>query len=221
MISLRNICKVYKIGYGYVSALQNINIELENGGFLSIMGPSGSGKSTLLNIMGCLDTQTGGEYYLNGVHVAGLSDEKKAHLRNRTIGFIFQSFFLLPRLTALENVELPLIYKGVDPKSRRRQALESLRMVGLADRSMHLPGELSGGQRQRVAIARALINSPKLILADEPTGNLDTATGREIMELLNNLNRQGTTVVLITHEKEIADYARQTLMIRDGEIACR
>jgi putative ABC transport system ATP-binding protein len=221
LISLKNICKVYKIGYGFVPALKNINIELEDGGFLSIMGPSGSGKSTLLNIMGCLDTQSGGEYYLNGIHVAGLSDEKKAHLRNQTIGFIFQSFFLLPRLTALENVELPLIYRGMDPKNRKRLALDSLKMVGLEDRSMHLPGELSGGQRQRVAIARALINNPKLILADEPTGNLDTVTGREIMELLNNLNRQGTTVVLITHEKEIADYARQTMMIRDGEIACQ
>lgn len=220
MISLKSICKDYKIGYGKVAALKNINIELEDGGFLSIMGPSGSGKSTLLNIMGCLDTQTGGEYYLNGIHVAGLTDEKKAYLRNRYIGFIFQSFFLLPRLNALENVELPLVYRGMDPKSRRKRAVDSLKMVGLADRSMHLPGELSGGQRQRVAIARALINSPKLVLADEPTGNLDTTTGREIMDILKDLNLKGTTVVLITHEKEIADYARTTLMIRDGEIAC-
>ena len=221
MISLKDVCKDYKIGYGKVAALKKINIELEDGGFLSIMGPSGSGKSTLLNIMGCLDTQTQGEYYLNGIHVAGLTDEKKAYLRNRYIGFIFQSFFLLPRLNALENVELPLIYRGVDLKSRRKRAEDALQMVGLADRSMHLPGELSGGQRQRVAIARALINTPKLILADEPTGNLDTATGTEIMEILKNLNLGGTTVVLITHEKEIADYAKTTLMIRDGEIACQ
>lgn len=202
-------------------ALKNISIELEDGGFLSIMGPSGSGKSTLLNIMGCLDTPTDGEYYLNGIHVAGLSDEKKAYLRNRYIGFIFQSFFLLPRFNALENVELPLIYRGVEPKTRRKYASEALSLVGLEDRRMHLPGELSGGQRQRVAIARALINSPKLVLADEPTGNLDTVTGTEIMEILKNLNLKGTTVVLITHEKEIADYAKTTLMIRDGEIACR
>lgn len=221
MISLKNICKTYKIGCGIVSALKNINIEVEDGGFLSIMGPSGSGKSTLLNILGCLDTQTCGEYYLNDICVEELTDEKKAHLRNRYIGFIFQSFFLLPRLTALENVELPLIYRGMDAKSRRPRAQEALSMVGLEERCMHLPGELSGGQRQRVAIARALINNPKLILADEPTGNLDTATGREIMEILNNLNRQGTTVVLITHEKEIADYADTTLLIRDGELACR
>ncbi len=220
MISLKNICKEYRIGCGTVYALRNINIELEDGGFLSIMGPSGSGKSTLLNILGCLDTQSAGEYYLNGIHVAGLSDERKANLRNLYIGFIFQSFFLLPRLSALENVELPLIYRGMDAKSRKPKAVEALRMVGLADRSMHLPGELSGGQRQRVAIARALINNPKLILADEPTGNLDTATGREIMDILHRLNRQGTTVVLITHEREIADYARTMLMIRDGEIAC-
>jgi len=221
VISLKNVSKIYKIGYGAVYALKNINIDLEDGGFLSIMGPSGSGKSTLLNVLGCLDTQTTGDYYLNGIHVAALTDDKKAYLRNLYIGFIFQSFFLLPRLTALENVELPLIYRGMDAKARRPKALEALRMVGLADRGMHLPGELSGGQRQRVAIARALINNPKLILADEPTGNLDTATGREIMEILNNLNKQGTTVVLITHEKEIADYANTMLMIRDGEIACR
>lgn len=221
MISLQNICKEYRIGCGTVSALKDISIEVEDGGFLSIMGPSGSGKSTLLNILGCLDTQTGGEYYLNGICVSGLTDEKKANLRNRYIGFIFQSFFLLPRLSALENVELPLIYRGMDAKSRKPKAMDALRMVGLADRCTHLPGELSGGQRQRVAIARALINAPKLILADEPTGNLDTATGREIMEILNNLNKQGTTVVLITHEKEIADYARTMLMIRDGELACR
>ena len=220
MISLKSICKDYKIGYGKVAALKNINIELEDGGFLSIMGPSGSGKSTLLNIMGCLDTQTNGEYFLNGIHVGRLTDEKKAYLRNRYIGFIFQSFFLLPRLNALENVELPLIYRGIDPKSRKKRAADALQMVGLADRSMHLPGELSGGQRQRVAIARALINSPKLVLADEPTGNLDTATGTEIMEILKDLNQKGTTVVLITHEKEIADFAKTTLMIRDGEIAC-
>ncbi len=221
MISLKGICKDYKIGYGKVAALKNINIELEDGGFLSIMGPSGSGKSTLLNIMGCLDSPTNGEYYLNGIHVADLSDEKKAYLRNRYIGFIFQSFFLLPRLNALDNVELPLIYRGMEPKSRRKRAEDALHMVGLEDRCTHLPGELSGGQRQRVAIARALINSPKLLLADEPTGNLDTATGTEIMEILKDLNKQGATVVLITHEKEIADYAKTTMMIRDGEIACR
>lgn len=221
MISLKEVSKNYKIGYGVVEALKNINIELEDGGFLSIMGPSGSGKSTLLNIIGCLDTQTKGKYCLNGIPVAEQSDEKKAYLRNRYIGFIFQSFFLLPRLSALENVELPLIYRGMDSKSRRIRAQGALVQVGLEDRSAHLPGELSGGQRQRVAIARALINSPKLILADEPTGNLDTVTGTEIMEILKNLNGQGTTVVLITHEKEIADFAKTTLMIRDGEIACR
>lgn len=221
MIRLKDIGKVYKTGGSSVCALKNINIKLEDGAFLSIMGPSGSGKSTLLNIIGCLDTQTEGEYILDGIHVSSLPDEKKACLRNRFIGFVFQSFLLLPRLTALENVELPLIYRGMDAKTRQVKAVEALCLVGLADRRTHLPGELSGGQRQRVAIARALVGCPKLILADEPTGNLDSSTGREIMEILRRLNAQGTTVVLITHEKEIADWAGQTLLIRDGEIACR
>jgi len=221
MISLNGICKEYPIGDGVVSALSGIDIELPDGGFLAVMGPSGSGKSTLLNILGCLDTQTSGEYCLNGVCVRTLSDEKKAFLRNRHIGFVFQSFFLLPRLSAAENVELPLIYRGMDARKRKRRAAEALEQVGLSDRSAHLPGELSGGQRQRVAIARALVNSPRLVLADEPTGNLDTATGTEIMEILKELNGQGTTVVLITHEKEIADFAKKTLLIRDGRIACQ
>lgn len=221
MIRLKGICKEYPIGDGVVCALSGIDIELPDGGFLAIMGPSGSGKSTLLNILGCLDTQTSGEYFLDGICIRALSDEKKAYLRNRQIGFVFQSFFLLPRLTATENVELPLIYRGMDAKKRKIRAAQALERVGLADREKHLPGELSGGQRQRVAIARALVNSPGLVLADEPTGNLDTATGTEIMGILKDLNEQGTTVVLITHEKEIADFARQTLLIRDGRIACQ
>jgi putative ABC transport system ATP-binding protein len=217
LISLKNICKVYKIGYGFVPALKNINIELEDGGFLSIMGPSGSGKSTLLNIMGCLDTQSGGEYYLNGIHVAGLSDEKKAHLRNQTIGFIFQSFHLIPSLTAFENIMIPMEIRGA--RNARDRAELLLKSVDLTDRGHHYPSELSGGEQQRVAIARAFANSPKILLADEPTGNLDSKNGQHIFELMTNLHSQNdVTLVLVTHDAALAGAAQRQIILKDGRV---
>ncbi|MCK4388172.1 MAG: ABC transporter ATP-binding protein [Dehalococcoidia bacterium] len=216
MIELDNITKVYKMGRTQLAALRGISLLIEQGEMVSIIGPSGSGKSTLMNIIGCLDKPTSGRYRLDGIEVNGLSDNKLAHIRNRKIGFVFQSFNLLPRNTALANVELPLIYGGTG--NRRQRALQALESVGLANRVKHTPSELAGGEQQRVAIARALINNPSLILADEPTGNLDTQTSKEIMLLFQKLNQQGITIALVTHEPYIAAYTQRTIKIRDGQI---
>jgi len=216
MIKLESITKVYKAGRTEVPALRGISCHIKPGEMVAITGPSGSGKSTLMNIVGCLDKPSSGRYHLDGIEVSKLSDNKLAEIRNKKIGFVFQSFNLLPRTTALANVELPLIYSGSG--NRRQRALQALESVGLAHRAKHRPSELAGGEQQRVAIARALINEPALILADEPTGNLDTQTSREIMLLFTQLNQQGITIVLITHEPYIAAYAQRTIKIRDGEI---
>ena len=217
MIELSNITKVYRLGrQTKVVALAGVDLRVEAGEMVSILGPSGSGKSTLMHIIGCLDKPTSGQYRLEDVEVSKLGDNKLAEIRNRKIGFVFQSFNLLPRNTALDNVELPLIYSGA--KNRRQKALEALESVGLAHRARHRPSELAGGEQQRVAIARALINNPSLILADEPTGNLDTQTSREIMLLFQELNGKGITIVLVTHEADIADYTRRKIKMRDGKV---
>ncbi len=216
MIELDSITKVYKMGRTQLAALRGISLLIEQGEMVSIIGPSGSGKSTLMNIIGCLDKPTSGRYRLDGLEVNGLSDNKLAEIRNRKIGFVFQSFNLLPRNTALSNVELPLLYCGVG--NRRQRALQALESVGLSHRVKHTPSELAGGEQQRVAIARALINNPSLILADEPTGNLDTQTSKEIMLLFQKLNQQGITIALVTHEPYIAAYTQRTIKIRDGQI---
>lgn len=216
MIELDNITKVYKMGETEVVALNEVDLRIEQGEMISIIGPSGSGKSTLMNIMGCLDKPTSGRYRLEEIEVSKLSDNKLAEIRNKKIGFVFQSFNLLPRTTALANVELPLIYGGAG--NRRQRVLQALESVGLAHRSHHKPSELAGGEQQRVAIARALINNPALILADEPTGNLDTQTSREIMLIFQKLNEQGMTIVLVTHERDITAYTQRTIEMRDGKI---
>ena len=216
MVELESITKVYKAGRAEVPALRGISCRIESGEMVSIVGPSGSGKSTLMNIIGCLDKATSGQYRLDGIEVSKLSDNKLAEIRNKKIGFVFQSFNLLPRTTALANVELPLIYSRSG--NRRQRALQALESVGLAHRIKHSPSELAGGEQQRVAIARALINEPALILADEPTGNLDTQTSKEIMLLFKQLNQQGITIVLVTHEPYIAAYTQRTIKIRDGQI---
>lgn len=218
LISTENLWKTYDMGAEQIHALQGVNITVEKGEYIAIMGPSGSGKSTLMNLIGCLDTPTQGEYTLNGVKVSTLDDDQLARIRNREIGFVFQTFNLLPRATALHNVELPLIYNGTSPSERRRLAEGALTTVGLDDRMTHKPNELSGGQRQRVAIARALVNQPSLILADEPTGNLDTATGKDIMQLLDDLHQQGNTIMVVTHEAEVAEFADRVIHVRDGRV---
>ena len=218
MIQLEGITKSYPIGKDKIDVLKTINLTIDKGEFVAIMGPSGSGKSTLMNIIGCLDKPTSGSYFLNGEDVSHYKDSELAKVRNESIGFVFQQFQLLPRLNALRNVELPLIYSGAGKKARMDRASDALKKVGLGDRMEHLPNELSGGQKQRVAIARAIVNQPKLILADEPTGALDSKTSISIMEEFTRLNAEGTTVVLVTHESEIADYAKRTIMVRDGVI---
>ena len=219
LISLKNICRNYRNGEQELQVLKNINLEIGEGEFVAIMGPSGSGKSTLMNTIGMLDTPTSGEYYLEGQEVARLGEKQLAQVRNQQIGFVFQQFFLLSKMDAVQNVELPLIYAGVPAAQRRKLAEEYLSKVELTDRIHHLPSELSGGQKQRVAIARALVNDPSIILADEPTGALDTKTGSKIMELLVELNEEGKTIIMVTHEPEIAAYAKRQIVIRDGVIS--
>lgn len=218
IISMQSLCKFYEMGDQIVKALDSINLDFKLNDYAAIMGPSGSGKSTLMNIIGCLDTPTSGIYNLNGQQVAEMDDDELARIRNREIGFVFQTFNLLPRLNCLRNVELPLIYAGVSPEEREARAREALIRVGLGERITHKPAELSGGQIQRVAIARALINKPSIILADEPTGNLDTATSQEIMKIFGELSEAGNTIILITHEEDIARYTRRIIRLRDGKI---
>ena len=218
VIDIENITKVYVMGEETVHALRGVSLQIRRNEYLAIMGPSGSGKSTLMNMLGCLDTPTSGRYEFNGKSVSEMDGDELAAIRNREIGFVFQTFNLLPRSTSLRNVELPLIYAGIDPEEREERATQAMTKVGLADRLLHKPNELSGGQRQRVAIARALVNNPSIILADEPTGNLDSKTGEEIMALFENLYQHGNTVILVTHEADIARHARRQVHLRDGVI---
>jgi putative ABC transport system ATP-binding protein len=218
VIEVRNIIRDFKLGQEIVHVLKGIDLEIKKGDYIAFMGPSGSGKSTLMNLLGCLDTPTAGSYKLNGTDVSSLSDDQLADIRNTEIGFVFQTFNLLPRTTALDNVALPMIYAGMSKKDRVARAKEVLTSVGLADRMDHQPSQLSGGQRQRVAVGRALVNNPSIILADEPTGNLDSKTGVEIMALFDKIHEDGNTVILVTHEEEIAEHAHRVIRLRDGVI---
>lgn len=218
VIRTSNISRLYRMGGETIHALKSISIQIQRGEYVAFMGPSGSGKSTLMNIVGCLDTPSGGQYWLAGQDVSNMSEDELADVRNRQIGFVFQTFNLLPRSTALENVALPLIYAGVGKADRLEKAMNALKSVGLGDRAKHRPNELSGGQRQRVAIARALVNDPSIILADEPTGNLDTRTSYEIMDLFDELHRKGNTIIMVTHEEDIAKYSHRIIRLRDGLI---
>jgi putative ABC transport system ATP-binding protein len=219
LIRLQNISRRYQMGAETIHALRDVSLEIQRGDYVAIMGPSGSGKSTLMNVIGCLDSPTAGRYDLNGTNVSDMDDNELAEVRNREIGFVFQTFNLLPRSNALHNVELPLIYAGMPSDERKQTALDALTQVGLADRVHHKPNELSGGQRQRVAVARALVNKPSILLADEPTGNLDSKTGTEIMALFEELAQKGNTIIVVTHEEDIARQARRIVRIRDGLIA--
>lgn len=218
MIRLESITKSFLVGKESIDILNNISLIIEEGEFVAIMGPSGSGKSTLMNIIGCLDKPTSGQYFLGGEDVSNYNDKELARVRNQSIGFVFQQFHLLPRLTAMKNVELPMIYAGISKSERQSRAEDALRKMDLEDRMDHLPNALSGGQKQRVAIARSIVNRPKLILADEPTGALDTKTSMAIMEQFRELNQEGVTVVVVTHEPEVAEYANRTILVRDGMI---
>lgn len=219
LIETKDLWKTYQMGSEQVHALRGVDLEIERGEFVAIVGPSGSGKSTLMNLIGCLDTPTGGEYYLNAKRVSQMNDDELAAIRNREIGFVFQTFNLLPRATSLHNVELPLIYNGTPASERQAKAKIALAKVDLTDRMMHKPNELSGGQRQRVAMARALVNNPSLLLADEPTGNLDSKTSEEILKMIENLHREGNTIIIVTHDHNIASRAHRIVSIFDGRIA--
>jgi putative ABC transport system ATP-binding protein len=218
VIRIKELTRAYEMGTERILALRGVTLDIARNEYVAIMGPSGSGKSTMMNLLGCLDTPTSGEYWLNGEEVSRLSDDALARVRNREIGFVFQTFNLLPRATALHNVELPLVYAGASGRERRERALQALHRVGLADRVHHRPNELSGGQRQRVAIARALVNQPSILLADEPTGNLDSVTSEEIMQVFAELHRGGQTVIMVTHEPDIAAHAERTVVLRDGRV---
>jgi putative ABC transport system ATP-binding protein len=218
LIRMRGISKYFEMGSQVIQAVDGVDLDVDKNEYVALMGPSGSGKTTFMTLIGCLDTPTSGVYELNGRDITKLSDDDLAHIRNREIGFVFQTFNLLPRATAFQNVELPLVYAGVDGGERKERAWAALRAVNLEDRATHRPSELSGGQRQRVAIARALVNGPSLILADEPTGNLDTKSGNEIMELFTSLNKIGNTIIVVTHEDDIAKFCRRVVRIRDGKI---
>jgi putative ABC transport system ATP-binding protein len=218
VIRIENMRKTYDMGLTQVHALRGVDLRIEENEYVALMGPSGSGKSTLMNLMGCLDTPTAGNYFLDGINVSTMTDSDLAEVRNHKIGFVFQTFNLLPRLSALDNVALPLVYAGMSRKDREKRAQEVLESVGLGDRSDHKPNELSGGQRQRVAIARALVNRPSIILADEPTGNLDTKTSIEIMTIFEKIHTQGNTVILVTHEPDIAEHAHRIVRLRDGAV---
>ncbi len=218
LIRTIDLIKRYKLGTQEVIALNGVSIEINRNEFVAIMGPSGSGKSTLMNLLGCLDTPSSGKYYLNGKEASALSEDELAEIRNKEIGFVFQTFNLMPRLRAYENVELPLIYAGIKPEERKKRALEVLAQVDLLNRANHKANELSGGERQRVAIARALINNPSILLADEPTGNLDSRSSAEIMEIFSKLHKEGQTIILVTHERDIAEYAKRLIRLKDGKV---
>jgi putative ABC transport system ATP-binding protein len=220
LIQVKDLYKIYQMGNAEVRALDGVSLKIEQNEYVSIMGPSGSGKSTLMNLIGCLDTPTSGDFFMDGINVASMTDDELARIRNKKIGFVFQTFNLLPKSTSLRNVELPLIYNGeIKAGNRKALAMKAMERVGLGDRVNHKPNELSGGQRQRVAVARALVNDPAIILADEPTGNLDSKTGEEIMALFDELHRQGNTIILVTHEEDIAAHAHRVIRLLDGKIA--